>query len=57
MEREQDKTDFDTADIWRRAQQRREEDIGTCIANYFEKRRLKAASTTAPYPEGHPVPR
>lgn len=57
MEREEDKTEFDTAEVWRKAQRRREEDIGTWLGNYFEKRRLRAADAVASYPEGHPAHR
>lgn len=39
---EQDKIDFDTADVWRTAQQRRADDLSRWLGIFLEKRRLKA---------------
>jgi hypothetical protein len=58
MKHEQDKTDFDTAEVWRNAQQRRTDDLGTLLGDYLAMRRPKAgAPEKGPsYPAGQPRP-
>jgi hypothetical protein len=57
MEPEQIKTDSDGfAEVWRRAQQRRSEDIGGWLGQLFEQRpRPKASDAKETYPPGHPA--
>jgi hypothetical protein len=60
MQHEQDKADFDTAEVWRNAQQRRADDLGALFGDYFAKRRpegeAKAADTGPSYTAGQPRP-
>lgn len=60
MPAEQDKTDFDTAEVWRSAKQRRADDLGALLGGYFAKRRpedeTKAADTGRSYVAGQPRP-
>jgi hypothetical protein len=57
MDREAIKSDPDAlADIWRSAERRRAEDIGTWLVRVFEKPRpLKAPDVDSAYPQGHPA--
>ena len=58
MNDQQDRTDFDTADVWRAAQERRGEDFGSWLGAFIEKRRLqtKAKEPVPAYPVGHVRP-
>ena len=50
-----DERDFeqgDLAEIWRRAQHRRTEDVGRWLADYFRgQRRLKSSDDRSQYPQ------
>lgn len=57
MKTEQDKTDFDTAAVWRNAQQRRAEDLVTWLSALPAKQPAKANEAALAYPAaGQPRP-
>jgi hypothetical protein len=58
MKDQQSNNDFDTANVWRTAQERRGEDLGSWLSALIEKRRLqtKAKDPVPTYPVGHVRP-
>jgi hypothetical protein len=57
VNREQDKTDFDKAAVWRAAHQRRAEDLGAWLGALPSEQTAKAKETAPAYPAaGQPQP-
>jgi len=58
VKHEQGNIDFDTAEVWRNAQQRRADDLGALLRDYLARQRTEAgASEKGPsYAAGQPWP-
>jgi hypothetical protein len=65
MQHEQDKSHFDTAEVWPSAEHRRADDLGALLGGYFAKRRpegdanatdMGTADTGRSYVAGQPRP-